>query len=1671
MRDALRATARKIVLKNTTTKDLLNVTKQYNQRDAIEFCHSKTLMTAATTEFTDFWKQLYAELHSLSSEAKKRSSAIRQASDKSIEILKTIHSYEELSRHPDFVVPFVMSCSSKNAKLTTISMQCLQRLSATPCIPKEKLSDVLTAFIDATQLALEIKLKVLQVLPIFFKNYAKYIYGPLCVKLLQCCSNLLQLPNKSPMVVGTASATLQQLIDEIFERLAYERNDDDDSMNKEEIYDVLVGNNESIKVDVYRFDANKLFADLCSSFDLTDFPENSNREVLLEVKSLPINYGLEILESVLKNSKSLFLKYKDLQFLLRIKTVPYLLRCISSNKHFSTVLRSFRCIKLLIKREYVSVLELELEVILSLLIHGVSVDSDSPLWKKVLSLEVFMDISHNFGLLSDIYMAYDKFPDRKHILTNLLQELSRLLCSEDFENCLCESHIVERMDMPIISSEAFAMKTQLIHMLDKANAPPVNYTYVIWLILSISNEWSDGLSIAALDVSQLNNKSSDENSLEKITEVYDGIFDGLFEIHRKFLYSTSLDTPLFHSLIRAFQKLAHAAGILSMSVKLNKCLDLFSVAIVSNVDSNKESVRTGNQQQSTVLNALSESLIGTNPTEALPEATARKGLPLRNINQRQVSLFRALISLSVSLGPTLDTGSWTYILRTWQWISYYIYGPSADFMEAFYAQDVPSPPVMTKNEVISIENSIGKLFESTTSFSDLAFQALLGTLITESRTTLALIADHNSEEMPFNNPQVLGGHIQNCAYNKIFFITQIGELATYNCNRFLNDQKNKENWSLFMEYLVRLIGDRQLPNVALRLYATKTLTDIIRKATLEVGGVEDQEVRNTRFNTLESLIIDSLMDCIYELKKLDFTRDDIYNGVINAESEILFQLLSTLKDILNEFGDILSSSWFTVFTIINSPFQWVKKDVDQLLSDDEDDSSLVNGILQKHKQMIQVSYDVFKLISDDFLQALPLEVIKCVIDTIVNFVTQELNLNISFSSISQFWLVGDYLRLRKTISDLEDANQLQSEFFDDIKRGKLEETIACGGSEPYKVYNGLWLYLLRKLIECSKDKRIEVKNGAVQTFFRIIDSHSACFPDWNLIFLEVIKPLLTDEWSGEELNRSAEFWNHALQGFVKLYPSYLANFSQNEAATEQWITLLSFLQSLLNSGSTEITYVAVINYRNLLKSMTVIEDLPPQVLQSCIEIWSQYNVVYSDISGSSTLSTKSAYDCIQELITGFPFLYQIMMKYQGVTAPFVEKTLSLFNSAVRYPLLPEHTRDNTKPSSLQLAVLNGLSTFELSQKGDIEVLILFQLSMMITLPFETREKIEKKLLPKLTQSSRSRIPTFEAISYQAFQVLNRRLQSVGEREWSFLGERHMIKIMKNLGEVISRKSLIDTSSEKDMPLWILASQTFRDLSFKAFQFFPTMDMSVKLQNDFCEVFTNVAVSPLHRFDALTDDRTEIADVQEYSNYRDILMKKDIIGILNEEQLKNFISTVWTSSFLYQADEIEDEILKGSESLLDTATKLSTFAFSEIAGSTTETPLLSKYKCSVVCLKDLIRFVEIPGEEFEHLRSLSAPYLVSRIAFVLRRYISNESLVGRAPIPKVRKIELEILLHGLHVILESLLRDYSSKNDTVLETLKILHPLILRTIPISHKLEVLQKEVLELSLGFTKLVSK
>jgi len=126
----------------------------------------------------------------------------------------------ELAQHPNFVNPFIIACGTKNAKFTGIAIVCLQRLIVSRALPRSRLSQVLEALQQATSAGLDVQLKILQALPSLLSNYATDVKGELLVTALNICFILQS--SKNAIVNNTSSATLQQLVVSVFDKVIAE---------------------------------------------------------------------------------------------------------------------------------------------------------------------------------------------------------------------------------------------------------------------------------------------------------------------------------------------------------------------------------------------------------------------------------------------------------------------------------------------------------------------------------------------------------------------------------------------------------------------------------------------------------------------------------------------------------------------------------------------------------------------------------------------------------------------------------------------------------------------------------------------------------------------------------------------------------------------------------------------------------------------------------------------------------------------------------------------------------------------------------------------------------------------------------------------------------------------------------------------------------------------------------------------------------------------------------------------------------------------------------------------------------------------------------------------------------------------------------------------------------
>ncbi|CAG8689000.1 12458_t:CDS:2, partial [Gigaspora rosea] len=150
---------------------------------------------------------------------------IQKAAEKSIIVVRSlieqpdINASKELSKDTDFLFPFTLACETKNLKLITISIGCLHKLILHRAVPESSIKTIVKILSNLVLQGVEVQLKILQTIPPLLNNYQS-LQGDLLIEALIICFHLQDL--KVNVVSNTASATLRQLVINIFDKVLLE---------------------------------------------------------------------------------------------------------------------------------------------------------------------------------------------------------------------------------------------------------------------------------------------------------------------------------------------------------------------------------------------------------------------------------------------------------------------------------------------------------------------------------------------------------------------------------------------------------------------------------------------------------------------------------------------------------------------------------------------------------------------------------------------------------------------------------------------------------------------------------------------------------------------------------------------------------------------------------------------------------------------------------------------------------------------------------------------------------------------------------------------------------------------------------------------------------------------------------------------------------------------------------------------------------------------------------------------------------------------------------------------------------------------------------------------------------------------------------------------------------
>lgn len=115
---------------------------------------------------------LESDLRALSSEARRKFPAVKDAAEHAILKLRSLSSPSEIAHNADILRIFLMACEVKSVKLSVIGLSCLQKLISHHAVVPSAVKEILSTLKEHAEMADEsVQLKTLQTILIIFQSH------------------------------------------------------------------------------------------------------------------------------------------------------------------------------------------------------------------------------------------------------------------------------------------------------------------------------------------------------------------------------------------------------------------------------------------------------------------------------------------------------------------------------------------------------------------------------------------------------------------------------------------------------------------------------------------------------------------------------------------------------------------------------------------------------------------------------------------------------------------------------------------------------------------------------------------------------------------------------------------------------------------------------------------------------------------------------------------------------------------------------------------------------------------------------------------------------------------------------------------------------------------------------------------------------------------------------------------------------------------------------------------------------------------------------------------------------------------------------------------------------------------------------------------------------------
>uniref|UniRef100_A0A8C9WAG8 Protein MON2 homolog n=1 Tax=Scleropages formosus TaxID=113540 RepID=A0A8C9WAG8_SCLFO len=966
-----------------------------------------TMTTSSPEAVKRFVENVQTDLRSLSMECKKKFPPVKEAAESGIVKIKTIAARNTdilaaLKEHSSEVVqPFLMGCGTKEPKITQLCLAAIQRLMSHEVVSEAAAGNIINMLWQLMENGLE-ELKLLQTVLVLLTTNT-VVHDEVLSKAIVLCFRLHF--TKDNITNNTAAATVRQVVTVVFERMVAE------DERVEDQPPLVQGNSNRRSISTLRpsaKDAYMLFQDLCQLVNadapywlvgMTEMTRTFGLELLESVLNDFPGVFLQHQEF------SFLLKERVCPLVIKLFSPNIKFRqgggstappsAPVEKPYFPICMRLLRVVSVLVKHYY-SLLVTECEIFLSLLVKFL--DGEKPQWLRAVAVESIHRLCAQPHLLRSFCQSYDMKPHSTKVFRDIVNALGSFIQSlfvtgqassqgGPGTGCAAGGTISAQAAfeyrgtwIPLVTvSVQGSVKATYLEMLDKVEPPSIPEGYALSVAFSALLDLVRGITSMierelteeeveeeAEEVSRRDSEPARSLEGEDSTqgprlvweEMVNACWCGLLAA-LSLLLDASTDETATESILKAELTMASLCGRLGLVTPRDAFITAvckaslpphYALTVLSSSAaclSNKSySIQGQNVQMISPSSESHQQVVAVGqPLAAQPQGTVV-------LTAKNIQCMRTLLNLAHCHGAVLGT-SWQLVLATLQhlvWILGLKPG-SGGALKPGRAVEGPSTvlttAVMTDLPVIS--NILSRLFESSQYLDDVSLHHLINALCSLSLEAMEMAYGNNKEP-------------------SLFAVAKLLETGLVNMDRI------EILWRPLTGHLLEVC---QHPNSRMREWGAEALTSLIK-----AGLAYKHEPPLSQNQRLQLLLLNPLREL-----------SDIVHPDIRQK-----QLESVLQ-ILQSQGDSLGPGWPLVLGVIGA----IRNDQGNKRCT-EDGTTMAMTL----ESLIRTAFQCLQLVVTDFLPTMPCTCLQIVVDVAGSFGLQNQELNISLTSIGLLWNISDY---------------------------------------------------------------------------------------------------------------------------------------------------------------------------------------------------------------------------------------------------------------------------------------------------------------------------------------------------------------------------------------------------------------------------------------------------------------------------------------------------------------------------------------------------------------------------------------------------------------------------------------------------------------------------------------